>query len=73
MLTIHQTRREFAGAERNQNSLKSENRHLDLDSACPFGLCKAVDVYIPGCPPNPHALLRGVLLAVGRLRPAGRQ
>jgi Ni,Fe-hydrogenase III small subunit/formate hydrogenlyase subunit 6/NADH:ubiquinone oxidoreductase subunit I len=28
-----------------------------------------VDVYIPGCPPNPHALLRGILLAVGKLRP----
>ena len=27
-----------------------------------------VDVYIPGCPPNPHALLHGILLAVGRLR-----
>jgi Ni,Fe-hydrogenase III small subunit/formate hydrogenlyase subunit 6/NADH:ubiquinone oxidoreductase subunit I len=28
-----------------------------------------VDVYIPGCPPNPHALLHGILLAIGRLRP----
>jgi Ni,Fe-hydrogenase III small subunit/ferredoxin len=26
-----------------------------------------VDVYIPGCPPNPHALLHGILLAVDRL------
>ncbi len=28
-----------------------------------------VDVYIPGCPPNPHALLHGILLAMGRIRP----
>jgi Ni,Fe-hydrogenase III small subunit len=28
-----------------------------------------VDVYIPGCPPNPHALLHGILLAVGRIAP----
>jgi Ni,Fe-hydrogenase III small subunit/formate hydrogenlyase subunit 6/NADH:ubiquinone oxidoreductase subunit I len=27
-----------------------------------------VDVYIPGCPPNPHALLHGILVAVGRLQ-----
>jgi Ni,Fe-hydrogenase III small subunit/formate hydrogenlyase subunit 6/NADH:ubiquinone oxidoreductase subunit I len=26
-----------------------------------------VDVYIPGCPPNPHALLHGILLAVNRV------
>jgi len=27
-----------------------------------------VDMYIPGCPPNPHALLHGILLAVGRIQ-----
>jgi Ni,Fe-hydrogenase III small subunit/formate hydrogenlyase subunit 6/NADH:ubiquinone oxidoreductase subunit I len=28
-----------------------------------------VDVYIPGCPPNPHALLHGILVAMGRIQP----
>lgn len=28
-----------------------------------------VDVYIPGCPPNPHALLHGILMAIGRIHP----
>jgi Ni,Fe-hydrogenase III small subunit/formate hydrogenlyase subunit 6/NADH:ubiquinone oxidoreductase subunit I len=28
-----------------------------------------VNVYIPGCPPNPHALLHGILLAIGRIKP----
>jgi Ni,Fe-hydrogenase III small subunit/formate hydrogenlyase subunit 6/NADH:ubiquinone oxidoreductase subunit I len=26
-----------------------------------------VDIYIPGCPPNPHALLQGILLAMERM------
>lgn len=29
-----------------------------------------VDVYIPGCPPPPQALLHGILLAVGRMKVA---
>jgi Ni,Fe-hydrogenase III small subunit/formate hydrogenlyase subunit 6/NADH:ubiquinone oxidoreductase subunit I len=27
-----------------------------------------VDVFIPGCPPRPHALLHGILLALGRMK-----
>jgi Ni,Fe-hydrogenase III small subunit len=36
--------------------------------ACLGGVDKVlpVDVYIPGCPPNPHALLHGILTAIGR-------
>jgi len=30
-----------------------------------------VDVYIPGCPPNPQALLHGILTAIGRIKSAG--
>lgn len=31
-----------------------------------------VNVYIPGCPPNPFALLHGILLAVGRIAEKAR-
>lgn len=31
-----------------------------------------VDVYIPGCPPRPEALLHGILLALGQVRQRGQ-
>ncbi|MGH9028285.1 MAG: NADH-quinone oxidoreductase subunit B family protein [Acidimicrobiales bacterium] len=36
--------------------------HGRLDNVLP------VDVFVPGCPPSPLALLQGLLVAVGRLR-----
>ena len=30
------------------------------------------DVFIRGCPPNPHALIRGILMAIGRAGRKGR-
>ena len=39
-----------------------------------YATCGCVDsvipvhVYIPGCPPNPYALLHGILMAIGRLK-----
>jgi Ni,Fe-hydrogenase III small subunit len=36
-----------------------------IDAAIP------VDVYVPGCPPRPLALMHGILLAVGRIPQRG--
>jgi Ni,Fe-hydrogenase III small subunit len=32
----------------------------------------AVDVFIPGCPPRPEAIIHGLLVAVGRVQPKPR-
>jgi Ni,Fe-hydrogenase III small subunit/Pyruvate/2-oxoacid:ferredoxin oxidoreductase delta subunit len=44
---------------------------VNYATRCPVDAVVPVDVYIPGCPPNPHALLHGILTAVGRLPKAG--
>ena len=38
-------------------------------SAGGVGEVLPVDVFIPGCPPRPEAIIYGILLAVGRVRP----
>jgi len=38
-----------------------------LPNARPVHEVALVDVFIPGCPPSPLALLQGLLVAVGRL------
>jgi len=38
-------------------------------SAGGVGEVLPVDVYIPGCPPRPEAILFGILVALGRLEP----
>jgi Ni,Fe-hydrogenase III small subunit len=38
-------------------------------SAGGVGEVLPVDVFIPGCPPRPEAIIYGILLAIGRVRP----
>jgi Ni,Fe-hydrogenase III small subunit len=39
--------------------------------AGPVDTIVPVDAYVDGCPPEPIAILRGILAALGRLHPAG--
>ncbi|HET8539160.1 MAG TPA: hypothetical protein VFL83_04750 [Anaeromyxobacter sp.] len=38
-------------------------------SAGGVGEVLPVDVLVPGCPPRPEAIIHGILVAVGRVRP----
>jgi Ni,Fe-hydrogenase III small subunit len=42
-------------------------------SAGGLGEVLPVDVFVPGCPPRPEAIVYGILLAVGRVKERGRR